>query len=139
MKERIIQILKWGGIGFIFFFLVLLILAQVYEDKIGELVVKELNKSLKAPITVEHVDLTLVRTFPDASVILSQVSMPDAKNGILLNAKTLSLNFGFLSLFRDEIEIESVIVADGALNILKEKDGKVNYDVWIASEESSGD
>ncbi len=139
MKERIIQILKWGGIGFIFFFLVLLILAQVYEDKIGELVVKELNKSLKAPITVEHVDLTLVRTFPDASVILSQVSMPDAKNGILLNAKTLSLNFGFLSLFRDEIEIESVIVADGALNILKGKDGKVNYDVWIASEESSGD
>lgn len=137
MKQRIIQILKWSGIGFIFFFLVLLIVAQIYEDRIGELVVKELNKSLKAPITVEQVDLTLVRTFPDASVILSQVSMPDTKNGILLNAKTLSLNFGFLSLFQEEIDIESVVVADGSLNILKDKNGQVNYDVFIASEESS--
>ena len=52
MKQRIFQILKWSGIGFIFFFLILLIVAQLYEDKIGELVVKELNKSLKQPITV---------------------------------------------------------------------------------------
>lgn len=137
MKQRIFQILKWSGIGFIIFFLILLIIAQIYEDKIGELVVKELNKSLKKPITVENVDLTLVRTFPDASVILSQVSMPDTKSGILLNAKTLSLNFGFLSLFQDEIDIESVVVADGSLNILKDKNGKTNYDVFIAFDESS--
>lgn len=137
MKQRIFQILKWSGIGFIFFFLILLIVAQLYEDKIGELVVKELNKSLKQPITVENVDLTLVRTFPDASVILNQVSMPDSKNGILLNAKTLSLNFGFLSLFQDVIDIESVVVADGSLNILKDKNGKPNYDVLITSDETS--
>ncbi|MFK7950756.1 MAG: AsmA-like C-terminal region-containing protein [Saprospiraceae bacterium] len=137
MKQRIFQILKWSGIGFIFFFLILLIVAQVYEDRIGELVVKELNKSLKAPITVEHVDLTLVRTFPDASVVLSQVSMPDTKKGILLNAKTLSLNFGFLSLFQDVIDIESVVVADGSLNILKDINGNSNYDVFLTSTETS--
>lgn len=137
MKQRIFQILKWSGIGFVFFFLILLIVAQLYEDRIGELVVKELNKSLKKPITVENVDLTLVRTFPNASVILNQVSMPDTKNGILLNARTLSLQFGFLSLFQDVIDIESIVIADGSLNILKNKNGKSNYDVFITSAESS--
>lgn len=136
MKQRVFQILKWSGIGFVLCFLVLLIMAQVYEDRIGELVVQELNKSLKAPISVETVDLTLVKTFPDASVILSQVSMPDSKDGILLNAKMLSLNFGLLSLFQDVINVESIVVTDGSLNIEKGVNGSSNYDVFLTSEEN---
>lgn len=137
IKQRIFQVLKWSGIGTFIFFLLLLIAAQIYEDEIGMRVVKELNKSLKKPIAVEYVDLTLVRTFPKASVILSNVTIPDTENGTLMNAKRMSLQFGFLSLFKDRIDVESVVLANGSLKILTNKDGQSNYDIFIETKEDT--
>ncbi|NJN77848.1 MAG: hypothetical protein HC803_05555 [Saprospiraceae bacterium] len=109
----------------------MLIVAQIYEDKIGVMAVKSINKLLKAPLTVEYVDLTLIQTFPKASVILNGVSVPDTRGGILLNAKTMYLQFGIMSIFKDEIDIQSVLVSNGSLNVLTDKKGVSNYDVFF--------
>jgi hypothetical protein len=137
IKERLLRVIKWSAFGFTFFFLVLLIIAQVYEDKIGVLVVKSINKSLKKPITVENVDLTLIRTFPKASVVLKNVEIPDNQKGVLLKSGRMSLQFGILSLFKDEIDVQSVIVSDGSLNILTDKNGHENYDIFLPTEEEA--
>lgn len=131
IKQRIFQIIKWSGVGFILFFLLLLIAAQIYEDEIGARVVRELNKSMKKPVQVEHVDLTLLRTFPKASVILTDIEIPDSKKGILVNAKKMSLQFGFLSLFQDKIDVQSVIIEHGSLNVSTNKKGQANYDIFL--------
>lgn len=134
-KQRLLQIIKWLAFSFTFFFLVLLIIAQIYEDKIGVLVVKSINKSLKKPMTVENVDLTLIRTFPKASVVLTNVEIPDNQKGTLLKTRTMALQFGILSLFQEVIDVQSVIVSNGSLNVLTDKNGKENYDIFIPTEE----
>jgi hypothetical protein len=135
-KQRLLQIIKWLAFSFAFFFLVLLIVAQIYEDKIGVLVVKSINKSLRKPMTVENVDLTLIRTFPKASVVLTNVEIPDNRKGSLLKTGTMSLQFGILSLFQDVIDVQSVTVSNGSLNILTDKNGTANYDIFLPTEET---
>jgi hypothetical protein len=134
-KQRLLQILKWLAFSFTLFFLVLLIVAQIYEDKIGVLVIKSINKSLKKPMTVENVDLTLIRTFPKASVVLTNVKIPDNRKGTLLKTQTMALQFGILTLFKDVIDVQAVIVSNGSLNISIDKKGKENYDIFIPTEE----
>jgi hypothetical protein len=134
MKQRLLQITKWLAFSFTFFFLVLLIIAQVYEDRIGVLVVESLNKSLKKPLIVETVDLTLIRTFPKASIVLTNVEIPDAKKGTLLKTRTMALQFGILSVFQDVIDVQSVTVSNGSLNIQTDKKGNTNYNIFLPTE-----
>ncbi len=139
MKQKIFKILKWFlGISLLMF-LVLTLLTQIYQDKVGELVVKELNKTLKKEITVESVDLSLVRYFPKAAVELTNVNVPDAQNGILLNAQTMALEFNIFSLFSDKIKVQTLDIYSGSLNVLTDKNGNYNYDIFIASEQESND
>lgn len=139
MKEKVFKIFKWFlGIG-AFIFLILMLLTQVYQDKVGELVVKELNKTLKKEITVESVDLSLVQYFPKAAVELTNVNVPDSKGGILLNARTMALKFSLLSLFGERIKVETLDIYSGSLNILTDKNGKFNYDIFLESEDDVTD
>ena len=139
MKQKIFKILKWfSGIS-LFLFLILTLLTQIYQDKVGELVVKELNKTLKKEITVESVDLSLVQYFPKAAVELTNVNIPDSKNGTLLNARTMALKFSLFSLFGEKIKIETLDIYSGSLNILTDKNGGFNYDIFLVSEEEASD
>ena len=110
-------------------FSLLIIVAGIMENKIGAMVVKEVNKQLKTKLTVNHFSLSFISSFPNASADLEGVFLKDAFGGQLLKAKTLGLRFSLFNLFSNNITINSVFIKDGLVSIKTDIKGRTNYDI----------
>ncbi len=112
------------------------LIAGFFEDQIGRRVVQELNKNLKTELTIEAVDLSVIRAFPSASVNLSGVKLQDSQGGVLLEAANLSLLFKLFSIFGSSIKVESALAEQGALSIRYDKNRNANYDIFTTNDKA---
>ncbi|MDB4539171.1 hypothetical protein OAU00_03070 [Saprospiraceae bacterium] len=119
----------WTGLFLIVTTFLLIVIASVFEDQISERLVNEVNKQLKTELRVGEFNLSLISGFPDASANLHDVELDDALSGMLLEAQSLSFQFGLFSLFGSNIRIHSIVIEDGSFYIKKDKKGRTNYDI----------
>lgn len=112
------------------------ILAAVYEDDIAKALVKEVNKNLKQPIEVKSIDLTLIRSFPNASVDFRAVRVPDALGKTLLRAEKMAFKFNIWSLLGKNSKVKSIVIDDGFLRISTDASGNSNYDIFNTETET---
>ena len=110
-------------------FALLIIVAGVMEDKIGGMVVREVNKQLKTKLTVKEFSLSLISDFPNATAQLDGVFLNDAFGGHLVKARTIALEVGFFSIFKDNITIEAIVIKDGIVVLKTNAAGQNNYDI----------
>ena len=115
----------------------LVIVAGIMEDRIGAMVVKEVNTQLKTKLTVNKFGLSFISSFPNASANLEGVFLNDALGGQLLKARTLSMKFSLFNLLSDNITIKSIVIVDGLVLIKTDANGKVNYDIVKPSDSKS--
>lgn len=111
------------------------IIASLFENKVGQQITRELNKQLKSELAIQDFELTVIRTFPNVAANLKGVLLKDTRGGALLEARELSFRFGLMSLFGSRIKVRSVVISDGALNVVIDREGKPNYDIFKKSEE----
>lgn len=131
-----ILIVLGAGIGVIL--LIAIILASFFSRQVGQLVIKELKKSLKTELTVGNMSLSLVRHFPKASIQLKNVALKDAtKTNHLFKAQEVSFQFNVLSLFTGKYKIESVNIIEGSSMVWIDDKGKTNYDIFKPTNSSS--
>lgn len=103
-------------------------------DKVKQLVVAELNKHLTAEISVREIDISVIKSFPYASLVLHNVLMkppadiPAAPG--LLRADKIWLKFNVLNFFYGKYTIHSVSADNAVITIYEADDGKNNYTVW---------
>lgn len=119
----------WTGLFLIVTTFLLIVIASVFEDQISERLVNEVNKQLKTELRVGEFNLSLISGFPDASANLHDVELDDALSGMLLEAQSLSFQFGLFSLFGSNIRIHSIVIEDGSFYIKKDKKGRTNYNI----------
>lgn len=112
------------------------ILAAVYEDDIAKALVKEVNKNLKQPIEVKDIDLTLIKSFPNASVDFQSIRVPDAFGETLLRAEKIAFKFNILSLFSKNYQVKSIVIDDGLLQVSTDPFGNSNYDIFKTTNEA---
>ncbi len=113
--------------------------ASFFADRIGNAVIREINKGLVEEIKVADYDLTLIKYFPSAAVTLNQVQVPNDKGtGNLLEADELSFRFRLFSLFGSRINISSMVIRDGALVVNIDKKGEPDFDILVESDSGSG-
>ena len=76
-----------------------------------------INEQLKAPVSVEQVDLDLLRGFPRVRIALNNVSIQDPlrKDKLLLQAKYVGLGMNIISVILGDYTIEELSLADGSL------------------------
>ena len=76
-----------------------------------------INEQLKAPVSVEQVDLDLLRGFPRVRIALNNVSIQDPlrKDKFLLQAKYVGLGMNIISVISGNYTIEELSLADGSL------------------------
>ena len=125
------------------FFVVLIgavsIIAGLFEDRVGRTLTSEINKQLTTELTIEGFELTVIRSFPNLSANLRGVRLEGKGGSELLRAREIAFRFGLLSLLSSNLQVKSVIISDGALNVRVAKDGTANYDIFAESEETSED
>ncbi len=118
-------------------FLLLILLALIFEKAIGRRVLNEVNHHLRSELHAGEVSLSLIWSFPSVTLDLKNVSLNGTDNKPMFKAAHLRFAFGLFSLFSNKIEIQSVIAENGALLLCVQKNGKTNYDIVKPSEEKS--
>ncbi len=110
-----------------------IILPIVYKDKIVAMVKQEANKNLNAKIDFGDFDLTLIRSFPDFTLSLKNLSVigiNEFKGDTLIAAQELNFTVNLMSVINGgQIDIRSINLNQPIINLLVLKDGKANWDI----------
>ena len=113
----------------------------LFKDKIVSLIKEEANKSLNAKLNFGDFDLSLIRSFPNFNMKLSDLSIVginEFENDTLTYIKELEFTLNVLSVIQgDQIEIKSFKLNDPIINAIVLEDGKANWDIEKPSEEPS--
>lgn len=137
MKKYIKRFFLILGIFILILIALSAIVAGLFGDTIGKQVLEEVKKTLKTELVVEDVDLGFFRSFPKASVNLKGVELEDAFRDQLMKAEEISFRFGLFGLLASQVNIQSVVIRNGALNIKINRKGEANYDIMKPSETES--
>lgn len=114
-------------------FSLLIIIANVFEKPINRKVLAAVKDQLTTELKVQEVSLSLINAFPNASVELRGVTLKDDAGKPLLGTKRIALRFGIFSLLSSNINIKSLIVEDGRVQVHTDKKGHPNYLVFKTS------
>lgn len=120
----------------------------LFKGKIIESVKREANKTLNAKLDFKGVSLSLIRSFPDLSLGLNDLSIvgiQDFEKDTLVMIPDLRLTIDLMSVFKGEqYEIKTVKMDQPRLKFKVLNDGRVNWDIMkpttdtaVASEEGA--
>jgi len=117
------------------------VIASLFQDQIGQRIVREINRQITTELRVQDFRLSLFRAFPSASISLKEVELQGADRDLLLDAGEVSFRIGYSSIFGSSIKINSVLIANGSLRVRIDPQGRANYDIWkdTGEEEPAGE
>lgn len=112
------------------------LLVYVYEDDVKQLIIKELNKHLKAEVRIDpkNIDLTIIKSFPKCALEFKNLTAMEAKefstSDTLLYANRLALEFNVKDLFNKNYSIKNVVLENAHCHLKVDKKGNANYLIW---------
>ena len=131
------KILKITGITLLVLIIALAAAPFIFKDKIKQMIAKTLNESVDANVAFEDVDLSLLKSFPQANVTIDKLSIinkaPFVGDTLFYSGET-NLKMSIKELFKDAsetINLESISTKNGIVNIIFNKDGVGNYDIAL--------
>tara|TARA_R110002049_G_scaffold184283_1_gene352560 strand:- start:1771 stop:4506 length:2736 start_codon:yes stop_codon:yes gene_type:complete len=142
MKKKILKI-----IGGVFLVIVLLLIATPFflKGKIADIIKNKVNNSINATFDFSDADLSLFRSFPSATVTLSDITLINKapfEGDTLFASNKVTLDMSIKELFKDASEpivIKSLILDGPLLNVKVDKEEKANYDIAIEDGSSTED
>ncbi len=103
-------------------------------DKVRQLIVGEINKHLAVKATVDGTEISIIRSFPYASLILSNTALQPPAELInapgLLHAEKISLKFNLINIITGRYSIHSIAIHNASLTIYEDQHGGNNYNIW---------
>ncbi|HLG02776.1 MAG TPA: AsmA-like C-terminal region-containing protein [Bacteroidia bacterium] len=131
--KRFLRLVTWTFGLFIFLFVTLLILTYAYQDEVKGFVLAEVNKRVNTTIIAdpEKIDITIIRSFPDVSVVFTDLAALDATNNkkrdTLFVAQNVTLAFNILDLFHGNYSIHNLRIENGRAHLWMDEKGKDNF------------
>ncbi|TAE39814.1 MAG: AsmA family protein, partial [Sphingobacteriales bacterium] len=123
-------------------FILLIIIAIIaipyfFKNQINEKIVQAINQKLNAKVSFTDADLSLLKSFPDASINIKNILILNKapfEGDTLVSLAELNLKMSVKELFKDKneaMQIDGIDAKNGLVNILFNKDGLGNYDIFI--------
>jgi hypothetical protein len=120
-------------------FILGLLFTYLYEDRLKQFAIEQINQQLDAKIKVEKIDLSLWKRFPFVSLNFTKVLISnnkvDSKVANLVNAAHIYLSFDLIQIFKKDYQLENILIEDAALNLYFDKEGKHNFHIFKESGE----
>lgn len=138
------RIFLWIGTSLVSLVLMLAaagwLVSHTFEEQVRVIFEREVNKRLNTTLTVERIDLSVLRHFPYASVTFYNIRIKDAgegrwKNNMLMAAEA-SLEFSIADLFRNKFSIIRMRLQDADLRLKVYADGTDNFHLLKANGKS---
>ncbi|MES2798785.1 MAG: AsmA-like C-terminal region-containing protein [Bacteroidota bacterium] len=129
-----LKFLKWTGITLVSLFLIISSLLYFFKDEICGIVISEINKKLKAKVTVEQVDLTFWASFPNLSIDFNEVFIQDSnekstKKDTLFYSERVRLRFNPMDIWNEKYDLKKIDVSPSCLFLKINEAGITNYDI----------
>ena len=125
-----------------------MVIAYFYEDEVKQLLVGQINKQLVTPVAVKNIELSLIKKFPNATLVFTDVTAesvqpadslndPEHFSERLFEAHKIFLQFNLLDIFHKKYDIKKIDIEQAKLNILINKSGNDNFHFWKKSSDTS--
>ncbi|MCA1757337.1 MAG: hypothetical protein LC649_07770 [Bacteroidales bacterium] len=133
--NRLRKIVVAGLSGMAIVAVILVILSTILEPGITRLLLTKINSSLENPVEVKHIEFSLLRNFPRASVTLKEIvilpaereaQIQDYQADTLLTAGSLRLSLRIPALLKKRYIVDRLAVENGIINIRRFNDGRLN-------------
>jgi hypothetical protein len=138
-------ILKIIGALIILFLIALFTIPYFFEDQIKAKIANAINDKVDARVSFSDVDLSLIKNFPSANVMLEQlvvINKAPFEGDTLLSIGKVDLKMSIKELFKDKneaIAIDGITSKNGLINIIFNKDGIGNYEIALKNKKSKDD
>ncbi len=140
MKKKILISI---GVVLLVFAGILIAAPFILEAKIGDILKNNVNNNVNAKLDFSQAKLSLVKSFPNAEVVLKDVTFINKapfEGDTLFASRQIDLKMGISELFKDageSIAIKSLTVNGAQLNIKYDKVGNASYDIAKSTEDVS--
>ncbi len=135
---RLKKILLRFLIALAVFLLLLVGAAVVMAPRIKGVVVEQVNKHLKTPISVDAIDFSFIRKFPYASVeftgVKAQGQKTEGSRKPLLEAQHIFLLFNLYDVWGSDLKLKKIVIQDAQLHVYTDRKGNNNYDIFKSSD-----
>jgi hypothetical protein len=136
--------LKIFGISLLVIFLLLLVIPYAFQSQIKDLVKRYINENLNANIEFKDVNLSLLRSFPQAHVKVDELVITNFKpfeGETLATAKSIAFTMSVKELFKnadeEPIVINTINIDEALLTLSTNALGDTNYDILKEKENTS--
>lgn len=129
------KVLKIFGITFLILLGLLIAIPFFLEGKIATIVKNKVNENINATLDFEDAKLSLIKSFPNAYVDLTNTSLVNKapfEGDTLFLAGNVALSMSITELFKgadEPISIKSLTLANAKLHIKVDKEENANYDI----------
>ncbi|WP_432710954.1 AsmA family protein [Pedobacter sp.] len=115
-------------------FIALAVYVNLHKKELLVSITKELNKNLEGNMTIGGMDPTLLKSFPDVSLLLMNVELRDKEwqrhHQTLLKAKRFNISINALAMLRGAIAIKKIGIEDASINLFTDTNGYSNAAVF---------
>ena len=138
-------ILKGLGIFLLVTIIALAAAPFLFKDKIKAMVLKSINENVDATVAFADVDLSLLKSFPNANVTIANLGIINKapfEGDTLFYAGETNLKMSIKELFKSENEtmnLQSFRLKDAVVNVIFNKDGIGNFDIALKDDEKKKD
>lgn len=138
------KIIKIVGITLVVIILLLAASPFLFKGKIEDLVKKTINNNVNAHVAWADLDLSLFRSFPDATVVINDftvINNAPFAGDTLAAGKRLQIDMGVMQLFKnaadDPIKVDALKLDEALVNIKVDSAGNANYDITKEADPAS--
>ena len=135
------RILKIIGVLVLVLLLVAILSPFLFKGKLENLLKKSINDNLNATVSWESLDISLLSSFPKASVSLNDfmvINHAPFEGDTLAMGKDIKIDMGIKQLFKkatsDPIKIDALHLDEALIQLKTNKDGVSNYDIAKTSD-----
>ncbi len=129
------RIFKIFGILILLLVAALIAIPFIFQDNIKSIVQQTINNQVNANVAFGKVDLSLLRSFPKASVLLEDLSVINKapfEGDTLVYTKRIAFDMSITELFKnssEQISVNQIIIDQAYVGIKVDSLGRANYDI----------
>lgn len=141
-KKVIKKVFFYGSIISVIIVALALIFAYLYEDKIKDFTIKQINKNIDTKILVKKIDFSLFNNFPKASLNFNEVAILDKKSDSIniikiIEADRIYFSFDIMDIINGIYNINDIVINNAIFNLTINKDGTNNFNFISTNQEDS--
>lgn len=117
----------------------------LFKGSLEKIVKRTINENLNATVAWDGLDLSLFRSFPEATLTISNFSVINKapfEGDTLASGTYLRLNMGVTQLFNksdEAIQVDGLLLNESFLHIKIDSLGNANYDIALKKEENASE